>query len=107
MRVAELLVLRDDMPRSLHSCMNEIHAILQRSRRDDREEPERLAGEMHAQLHYGRLDGRIIMQPGLHEYLTEIPRTASASSPSEVNRLLLPPSAVAPRGLTPGGAGLK
>jgi uncharacterized alpha-E superfamily protein len=28
LRVAELLILRDDMPRSLHACMNEVEAAL-------------------------------------------------------------------------------
>ncbi len=32
-------------------------------------EPERLAGELHAQLHYGRVEQ--IMAAGLHEYLME------------------------------------
>jgi len=65
-RVAELLVLRDDMPRSLHACMNEIHAILSELRKSHCE-AQRLAGELHAQLHYGRTEH--VMSDGLHEYL--------------------------------------
>ena len=67
-RVAELLVLREDLPRSLHACMNEIYEILRALCRRDSMEPERLAGELHAQLHYGRVEQ--IMALGLHEYLT-------------------------------------
>ncbi|MEK6593455.1 MAG: alpha-E domain-containing protein [Pseudomonadota bacterium] len=68
-RVAELLVLRDDLPRSLHACMNEIYEILRDLCMRDSMEPERLAGELHAQLHYGRVEQ--IMELGLHEYLME------------------------------------
>ncbi len=67
-RVAELLVLRDDMPRSLHACLDEITPILEQlSRRNS--ECRRMAGELHARLHYGRMDE--IFQEGLHEFLTD------------------------------------
>jgi uncharacterized alpha-E superfamily protein len=65
-RVAELLILRDDVPRSLHYCMNEITGILDGLDRDPNE-PKRLAGELHARLHYGRAEE--IIDAGLHEYL--------------------------------------
>lgn len=68
-RVAELLLLHDDMPRSVHACMNEIYEILGDLCKKESMEPERLAGELHAQLHYGRVD--LIMAEGLHEYLME------------------------------------
>ena len=68
-RVAELLLLHDDMPRSVHACMNEIYEILRDLCKKESMEPERLAGELHAQLHYGRVDQ--IMAEGLHEYLME------------------------------------
>ena len=68
-RVAELLILRDDLPRSLHACMNAIYEILQQLSDSDSLEPERLAGEIHAQLHYGRVEQ--IFALGLHEYLME------------------------------------
>jgi len=66
-RVAELLILRDDLPRSLHACMNEIYEILGKLCTRESMEPERLAGALHAQLHYGRVEQ--IMEIGLHEYL--------------------------------------
>lgn len=68
-RVAELLILREDLPRSLHACMNEIYDILQGVCREHSMEPERLAGELHAQFHYGQVDR--IMSAGLHEYLMD------------------------------------
>ena len=66
-KVTELLVLRDDVPRSLHACMNDIYDILKALCDESSREAERLAGELHAQLHYGRTE-QIITQ-GLHEYL--------------------------------------
>src|ERR1043166_426943 len=66
-KVAELLILRDDMPRSLHACMNDIYDILCKLGTRAAREPERLAGELHAQLHYGRTQQ--ILSTGLHEYL--------------------------------------
>jgi uncharacterized alpha-E superfamily protein len=68
-RVAELLVLREDMPRSLHSCMNFIHETLEVLCDDNSKEIERAAGELHAKLHYGRTDD--IIKQGLHEYLMD------------------------------------
>jgi len=66
-RIAELLILRDDVPRSLHASMNELYEILQIVSDSDRLEPERLASEIHAQRHYGRVEQ--IFKVGLHEYL--------------------------------------
>jgi uncharacterized alpha-E superfamily protein len=68
-RVAELLILRDDMPRSLHACMNFIHDTLELLCDHSSREVERAAGELHAKLHYGRADD--IIEQGLHEYLMD------------------------------------
>lgn len=68
-RVSELLIFRDDMPRSLHACMNEVEAALIDINGFSGHEARRLAGEQHAALHFGRIEdafGR-----GLHEYLTD------------------------------------
>jgi len=81
-RVAELLILRADMPRSLHACMNTIYDILQQLSDSDSLEPERLAGEIHAQLHYGRVEK--IFAVGLHEYLMEFLQKISTLG-SEIN----------------------
>ena len=69
LRVAELLILRDDMPRSLHACMNEVYDILQLLATAQAKEAVRLAGELHAELHFGRIEK--IFGMGLHEYLTD------------------------------------
>lgn len=74
-RVAELLILRPDMPRSLHACMEEVYAILGKISNSQSAETERRAGELHAQLHFGRMDQ--IFAHGLHLSLTEfLGRTA-------------------------------
>ena len=69
MRIAELLILRDDIPRSLHACLNDIYDILKELCDSSSLEPERLAGEIHAQLHYGRTER--MFEAGLHEYLMD------------------------------------
>lgn len=68
-RVAELLVLRQDMPRSLQACYSEITKILEALNTRRHGECKRIAGEIHASLLYGRMDH--IFQNGLHEFLTE------------------------------------
>ena len=66
-RVAELLILRPDMPRSLLSCVSEVVSNLEHVRNDHSRETERRAGLLQADLHYGRIDA--ILQEGLHAYL--------------------------------------
>lgn len=69
LRVAELLIFRDDMPRSLHSCMNEVEAALNYINGSSGREARRKAGERHAALHFGRIED--VFADGLHEYLTD------------------------------------
>jgi uncharacterized alpha-E superfamily protein len=88
-RVAELLILCDDLPRSLHACMTAIYGILQQLCDSDSLEPERLAGEIHAQLHYGRIEQ--IFAFGLHEYLMKFLQKISTLG-SEINSHFLAPA---------------
>jgi uncharacterized alpha-E superfamily protein len=67
-RVAELFVLRDDMPRSLRRCVTQAHTHLCAVRNAHSAETERRAGELQASLHFGRIED--IFDIGLHEYLT-------------------------------------
>ena len=67
-RVAELLMLRADMPRSLASCMNDVVANIAQVGNAHSRETERRAGLLQADLQYGRID--VILQQGLHAYLT-------------------------------------
>ncbi|MCX8004287.1 MAG: alpha-E domain-containing protein [Burkholderiaceae bacterium] len=67
-RVAELLILREDMPRSLAACLNEVCDNLARVRNGRSQETERRAGLLRAELQFGRIDD--ILARGLHDYLT-------------------------------------
>jgi uncharacterized alpha-E superfamily protein len=66
-RVAELLILRDDMPRSLVACMNEVCDNLARVRNARSRETERRAGLLRAELQFGRTED--IFARGLHAFL--------------------------------------
>jgi uncharacterized alpha-E superfamily protein len=46
--VAQLLILRDDMPRSLLRCCKEVYQNLKSVANEQSAETERRAGEMHA-----------------------------------------------------------
>ena len=66
-RVAELLMLRPDMPRSLMGCMEEVVANLKQVCNDSSAATERFAGRLHAQLKFASIDD--ILEEGLHDYL--------------------------------------
>ena len=68
-RVAELLMLRGDMPRSLLACSEGIVRVLGQISNAHSAETVRRAGMLHAQLHYARIDD--VLEGGLHEYLTD------------------------------------
>jgi len=68
-RVAELLILRQDMPRSLHACFDRITETIEGLCGARPYECHRLAGEIHARLHFGRMSA--IFESGLHEFLTD------------------------------------
>lgn len=68
-RVAELFVLRDDMPRSLRRCVSQVYTHLAAVRNAHSAETERRAGELQASLHFGRIED--IFGMGLHEYLVK------------------------------------
>jgi uncharacterized alpha-E superfamily protein len=68
-RVAELLILRADMPRSLHASLSEVVSNLMLVASDPASETLRRAGKLRAELQYGRIDE--ILATGLHAYLTQ------------------------------------
>lgn len=68
-KVAELLILRDDMPRSLAACTNEVVTNLRLVANEHSGETLRRAGRLQADLRYGRIDE--ILTTGLHAYLTQ------------------------------------
>ncbi|HNB45046.1 MAG TPA: alpha-E domain-containing protein, partial [Burkholderiaceae bacterium] len=68
-KVAELLILRPDMPRSLAACMNEVIANLSEVANDQSGETLRRAGRLMADLQYGSIEE--ILATGLHAFLTQ------------------------------------
>jgi uncharacterized alpha-E superfamily protein len=68
-RVAELLILRPDMPRSLHASLNAVVENLSLVANDQSAETQRVAGKLRAELQYGHIDE--ILANGLHAYLTQ------------------------------------
>ena len=68
-RVADLLILRADMPRSLHACLSEVVENLRMVSNDQSAETQRRAGKLLADLQYARIDE--ILATGLHAFLTQ------------------------------------
>ncbi|WP_341678532.1 alpha-E domain-containing protein [Niveibacterium sp. SC-1] len=66
-RVAELLLLRPDMPRSVSYCMREVYGLLRAVANERSPETERRAGEFEASLRFGRIED--VFKVGLHDYL--------------------------------------
>lgn len=71
-RVAELLILRPEVPRSLRSCVQMLCELLPAIEGEAGLESKRLAAVQYARLQYGDL-GHII-EVGVHEYLTDFLR---------------------------------
>ncbi len=69
LKLAELLILRDDIPRSLRFCLRQVCDTLGRVQNAQSGEAVRLASQILAQLQHGRISD--IFSSGLHEYLTE------------------------------------
>jgi uncharacterized alpha-E superfamily protein len=67
-KVAELLILRPDMPRSLVSCMNGVVDNLRLVANEQSAETQRRAGRLRSDLEYARIDE--ILATGMHAYLT-------------------------------------
>ncbi|MDH5855866.1 alpha-E domain-containing protein [Lampropedia aestuarii] len=68
-RIAELLILRRDMPRSLHASMLEVMTNLSSISNDHSGKTERRAGRLLADLQYATIDE--ILTNGLHAFLTQ------------------------------------
>jgi uncharacterized alpha-E superfamily protein len=68
-RVAELLMLRADMPRSLHASMNAVVENLNLVANGQSKDTQRAAGKLRADLQFGHIDE--ILATGLHAYLTQ------------------------------------
>ncbi|HEY6897369.1 MAG TPA: alpha-E domain-containing protein [Rhodocyclaceae bacterium] len=67
-RVAELLILRVDMPRSLHACLEEADQQIRILNGPRSEELQRLSGRFYSEVKFCTIGD--IMTEGLHQYLT-------------------------------------
>ena len=87
-RVAELMILRHDLPRSLRFCLDQVDRNLNELAEayGGRGEATRLAGKLHSRLRYGRIDS--IFKDGLHEFLTDFVERNSRLS-DEIGRQFL------------------
>jgi uncharacterized alpha-E superfamily protein len=68
-RVAELLILRGDMPRSLLSCLIEVDDNLKVLANDQAGETQRYCGKLRADLQFASIQE--ILSSGLHGFLTQ------------------------------------
>lgn len=68
-QVAEMLLMRPDLPRSLLACVSEILHTLEAIEGNAGLDAKRLAAELHARLHYGRIEEAI--DEGLSQYLEQ------------------------------------
>lgn len=73
-RVAEFLIFRNDVPRSLATCCAALHDIIDRLSGGARIEAVRLAGSLAAQFRFGRIEEVIEagMQPFLDRFMQRI-----------------------------------
>jgi uncharacterized alpha-E superfamily protein len=55
-RVTEMLLMRDDLPQSVHRCLGELQMNLRSVANDQSAETLRRAGELHAMFRYGRFE---------------------------------------------------
>jgi len=72
-RIAELMILRPELPRSLMACHAQVAETLDAiatGQGGRRGECHRMAGELQARLRFGRIDA--ILAAGLHAFLTDM-----------------------------------
>ncbi|HRP96633.1 MAG TPA: alpha-E domain-containing protein [Rhodocyclaceae bacterium] len=87
-RVAELMLLRVDMPRSLARCMKEVYANLRAVSNDRSAETERRAGLLEATTRFGRIDD--IVREGMHNYVVRALASIQDLGNRIANDFLLP-----------------
>jgi uncharacterized alpha-E superfamily protein len=89
-RVAQLLILRDDMPRSLLRCCKEVYHNLKAVSNEQSAETERRAGEMHAMLHFTRMEE--ITAGGMPNFLEQFLGRVRDLGDRIASDFLLPPA---------------
>ena len=90
LKVAQLLILRDDMPRSLLRCCKEVYQNLKSVANEQSAETERRAGEMHAMLHFTRMEE--ITAGGLPRFLEQFLARVRDLGDRIASDFLLPPA---------------
>jgi uncharacterized alpha-E superfamily protein len=90
LKVAQLLILRDDMPRSLLRCCKELYQNLRSVANQQSAETVRRAGEMHAMLHFTRMEA--ILAQGLPEFLEQFLGKARDLGDRIASDFLVPPA---------------
>jgi uncharacterized alpha-E superfamily protein len=90
LKVAQLLILRDDMPRSLLRCCKEVYQNLKSVANEQSAETERRAGEMHAMLHFTRMEE--ITAGGLPRFLEQFLARSRDLGERIASDFLLPPA---------------
>lgn len=73
--VAELLVLRNDMPRSLRACVGDLVQQLERIGGQRANVPRRLAHTLHVELRFSSMDD--VLADGLQAYMVQFQRKIS------------------------------
>lgn len=91
-KVAQLLILRDDMPRSLVRCCKEVYSNLRSVANVQSTETERRAGEMHAMLHFTRMEA--IGAEGLPHFLERFLERLRDLGDRVASDFLVPPAEV-------------
>ena len=89
-KVAQLLILRDDMPRSLIRCCKEVYSNIKSIANEHSAETERRAGEMHAMLHFTRMEN--ILETGLPEFLAQFLSRVNDLGDRVASDFLVPPA---------------
>jgi uncharacterized alpha-E superfamily protein len=90
LKVAQLLILHDDMPRSLLRCCKEVYHNLKSVANDQSAETERRAGEMHAMLHFTRMEE--LTAGGLPRFLEQFLARLGDLGDRIASDFLLPPA---------------
>ena len=90
LKVAQLLIVRDDMPRSLLRCCKEVYQNLKSVANEQSAETERRAGEVHSMLHFTRMEA--ITTAGLPRFLEDFLSRMRDLGERIASDFLLPPA---------------
>jgi len=90
LKVAQLLILRDDMPRSMLRCCKEVYTNLRSVSNQQSAETLRRAGEMHATLHFTRMED--IMSFGVPLFLEQFLARSRDLGDRIASDFLVPPA---------------